>query len=95
LRANLLAKGHVFRTAIATEVIVHLYEECGTDCLAQIRRVFAFVLWDTRKKQLFTVRDRLGKKPFLYTNTGTSLIFAMETLWENTFEVYHTHIPQS
>lgn len=78
LRANLVEKGHVFRTATDGEVIVHLYEEYDTNCLAQMNGMFAFALWDSKKKRLFAARDRLGKKPFLYTRTDTSFVFGSE-----------------
>ncbi len=78
LRANLVEKGHVFRTATDTEVTVHLYEEYGTNCLARMRGMFAFALWDSREKKLFAARDRLGKKPFVYTKTVGSFIFGSE-----------------
>jgi asparagine synthase (glutamine-hydrolysing) len=75
LRADLLERGHDFRTATDTEVIVHLYEEYGVECLAHMRGMFAFALWDSRRKRLFAARDRLGKKPFFYTRTPTAFVF--------------------
>jgi len=78
LRSRLQAKGHKFRTAGDTEVIAHLYEEHGTDCLSHMRGMFAFALWDERKKTLFAARDRLGQKPFFYARAGASLVFGSE-----------------
>ncbi len=75
LRSTLKTKGHVFRTGTDTEVIIHLYEEYGYSCLDHMVGMFAFALWDSRHKILFAARDRFGKKPFYYTNTGTSLVF--------------------
>lgn len=78
LRAELIRKGHVFCTGSDTEVILHLYEDYGTGCLTKIRGMFAFALWDAKRKLLFAARDRLGKKPFCYTKTGKYLIFGSE-----------------
>lgn len=78
LRSELLEKGHIFRTATDTEVIVHLYEEYGADCLSRMRGMFAFAIWDSNKKVLFAARDRLGKKPFFYTQTNSSFVFGSE-----------------
>ena len=76
LRDDLRARGHAFRTNTDTEVIVHLYEEYGIDCLAKLRGMFAFAIWDSTKQILFAARDRIGKKPFVYSRTPTSFVFA-------------------
>jgi asparagine synthase (glutamine-hydrolysing) len=78
LRENLIDRGHIFRTHTDTEVIIHLYEEYGTECLAHLRGMFAFALWDDNKKLLFAARDRFGKKPFYYTKTTSAFIFGSE-----------------
>lgn len=78
LRGQLEARGHRFRTASDTEVILHLYEEYGTDCLQHLRGMFAFAIWDSRQGQLFAARDHLGQKPFFYTARCGRLMFASE-----------------
>jgi len=78
LRAFLLSKGHVFKTQTDTEVIVHLYEELGPQCLEKLRGMFAFAIWDENTKTLFLARDRVGIKPLYYCLTSKSLIFASE-----------------
>jgi len=78
LRADLRQRGHQFKSTTDTEVIVHLYEEMGAECVAQFRGMFAFALWDERKQTLLLARDRVGIKPLYFTNTGKSLLFASE-----------------
>jgi asparagine synthase (glutamine-hydrolysing) len=78
LRSDLEKRGHIFKSTSDTEVIVHLYEEFGEDCVAKFRGMFAFALWDNRKKLLLLARDRVGIKPLYYTKTPRSLIFASE-----------------
>lgn len=78
LRVELKSRGHTFKSATDTEVIVHLYEELGAECVARLRGMFAFALWDGRKRLLLLARDRVGIKPLYYTNTGKSLLFASE-----------------
>jgi asparagine synthase (glutamine-hydrolysing) len=78
LRKELEAKGHRFLTNTDTEVIIHQYEEDGLDCVASFRGMFAFALWDARKKRLFCARDRLGEKPLCFTRTHNGFIFGSE-----------------
>jgi asparagine synthase (glutamine-hydrolysing) len=78
LREELLAKGHSFTSTTDTEVIVHLYEEYGEACVDRLRGMFAFAIWDERKKVLFLARDRVGIKPLYYLNTGKALLFGSE-----------------
>ena len=78
LRRELSAKGHVFRTQSDTEVIVHLYEEHGPDCVAELRGMFAFAIWDVRRQRLLLARDRVGIKPLYFYLSSQSLLFASE-----------------
>ena len=78
LRQDLLSRGHQFKTHSDTEVIVHLYEELGPECLQQLRGMFGIAVWDTRERSLFIARDRMGIKPLYYTVKNNSLIFASE-----------------
>src|ERR1700738_117470 len=78
LRAELISKGHVFRTKADTEGIVHLYEEYGRDCVQKLRGMFAFAIWDSVRKSLFLARDRVGIKPLYYYLDKNFLSFASE-----------------
>lgn len=78
LRAQLEARGHRYRSRSDTETIVHLYEEYGRDCVRHLRGMFAFALWDTRKRRFFAARDRLGIKPFYYRHTPENFLFGSE-----------------
>jgi asparagine synthase (glutamine-hydrolysing) len=78
LRADLEARGHVFRTRSDTEAIVHAYEEFGDDCVLRLRGMFAFAIWDEQQQTLFAARDRFGEKPFYYTWQDQTLAFASE-----------------
>jgi len=78
LREELMARGHHFKTKSDTEVIVHLYEECGTNVATQLRGMFAIAIWDCAQRQLVLVRDRVGKKPLYYSEANGEFIFASE-----------------
>ena len=78
LRRDLLRRGHAFYTATDTETIVHLYEEYAEGCVERLRGMFAFALWDERRKTLLLARDRLGIKPLYYAEVGGRLAFASE-----------------
>lgn len=80
LREGLVKRGHRFRTRTDTEVMVHLYEEVGERLPEYLNGMFAFAIWDQRKRQLFLARDRFGEKPLYYTAAipGMRFCFASE-----------------
>ena len=78
LRNELESRGHRFATNGDTETIVHLYEEHGEDCVRHLHGMFAFALWDARRRQLSIARDRVGKKPLYYAARRRRLSFASE-----------------
>lgn len=78
LRRELEQKGHQFRSRTDTEVILHLYEEMGTNCVKRLTGMFAFAIWDDRQRQMMLARDRLGKKPLYYELQESHLIFGSE-----------------
>jgi len=78
IRPILEKKGHKFSSNTDTEVIIHAYEEYGPDCLSMFNGMFAFAIWDNKKKELFIARDRLGIKPLYYYLKDGKFIFASE-----------------
>jgi len=78
LRDELERLGHRFRTRTDTECIVHAYEQWGTACVSRLRGMFAFGIWDQRSARLFLARDRVGKKPIVYSQQGDTFRFASE-----------------
>lgn len=78
LRETLIARGHIFRSQCDTEVIIHLYEEYGDDCVQHLQGMFAFAIWDRKRRRLFVARDRVGIKPLYYCQTPHALYFASE-----------------
>jgi len=78
LRLELEGRGHRFYTQTDTEVIVHLYEEFGAECVQKLHGMFAFALWDERRQRLLLARDRFGKKPLHYALSGGRLLFGSE-----------------
>ncbi len=78
LREELIKKGHRFSGDTDAEVIVHLYEDLGEKCVDRLRGVFAFAIWDSKKRKLLLYRDRLGTRPIYYSRAGNTFIFASE-----------------
>lgn len=78
LRQMLEEAGHTFATHSDTEVIVHLYEEYGEQCVEHLSGMFAFAIWDARQQKLLLARDRIGQKPLFYTHEGQKLLFCSE-----------------
>ena len=79
IKKDLEKRGHKFYTNCDTETIVHLYDEYGADCVQHLRGMFAFAIWDETDKSLFIARDRMGKKPLLYSHQPNGdLIFGSE-----------------
>ena len=78
LRAELEQRGHRFRTRCDTEVLVHLYEDEGERLVRRLRGMYAFAIWDRRRRRLLLARDHFGQKPLFYTEAGGRLTFASE-----------------
>lgn len=78
LRDKLEKLGHTFYTNSDTEAIVHAYDQFGADCPNHLRGMFAFAIWDERTQELFLARDRVGKKPLLYAQVNSQLVFGSE-----------------
>lgn len=78
LRPGLESKGHKFISDTDTETVIHLYEEYGQECVKYLRGMFAFAIWDERKELLFLARDRVGKKPLLYSFRDGKFSFSSE-----------------
>ncbi|HSL22717.1 MAG TPA: asparagine synthase (glutamine-hydrolyzing) [Vicinamibacterales bacterium] len=78
LRTRLIERGHRFKSKTDIEVILHLYEESGDDCVRHLVGMFAFGLWDARRKRLLLGRDRVGEKPLYYARAQGGLAFASE-----------------
>ncbi|MBI2683440.1 MAG: asparagine synthase (glutamine-hydrolyzing) [Acidobacteriales bacterium] len=78
VREGLIARGHRYRTQSDTETVVHGYEEYGVDIVQHLQGMFAFAIWDARRKSLLIARDRLGIKPMYYLTTPQALVFGSE-----------------
>src|SRR6185503_7753256 len=78
LAAELADSGHSFASRTDTEVVLHAYQEWGPDCLHRFNGMFAFAVWDTRTRELFVARDRLGIKPLYYVTIGGTFAFGSE-----------------
>src|SRR4051794_2133904 len=78
LRHELFAKGHRYRSQTDSETILHLYEEEGPDCVKRLHGMFALAIWDSRRRELFLARDRLGVKPLYWSRQPGGFLFGSE-----------------
>src|SRR5579859_4884573 len=78
LRPGLEVRGHRFRSQCDAEVVLHLYEEYGADCVHHLRGMFAFAIWDGHRRRLLLARDRIGVKPLYFAVLPHALLFASE-----------------
>lgn len=78
LKETLIEQGHIFKTHADTEVLLHLYEQHGTDMLNMLRGMFSFIIWDQNKKMIFGARDYFGIKPLYYANMNGTFMFGSE-----------------
>lgn len=78
LRCTLMSRGHTFQGHSDTEVLLHAYAEYGEKCVEQLNGIFAFAVWEQKRRRLFLARDRIGVKPLFFTQQGTALFFASE-----------------
>jgi asparagine synthase (glutamine-hydrolysing) len=78
LKEELVAKGHRFATECDTEVLLHLYQEYGADCVHRLNGQWSFAIWDTRRRRMFLSRDRMGVRPLFYTKANGTFLFASE-----------------
>jgi asparagine synthase (glutamine-hydrolysing) len=78
LREELIELGHRFATRSDTEVLLHLYQEFGADCVHRLNGQWAFAIWDSKRQRLFLSRDRMGVRPLFYTKTNNAFLFASE-----------------
>ena len=78
IQQDLERRGHRLRSRSDSEIVLHLYEEYGVQCLHYLRGEFAFILWDESRRQLFAARDRFGVKPLFYTSVGDTVYLASE-----------------
>ncbi len=78
LRKKLISSGHYFKTSTDVEVILHLYEDYGRNCVRHLRGMFAFAIWDKEDRVLFLSRDHMGQKPLFFYQDGNTFIFASE-----------------
>ena len=92
LREELEKKGHIFANNADTEVLLHAYEEYGTDMLNKLRGMFAFVIWDLKTETLFGARDFFGIKPFYYTVIDGDLIYGSEIKSILEHPAYHKEV---
>lgn len=78
IKEELISKGHIFKTDADTEVLVHGYEEYGTELLQKLRGMYAFAIWNRAKKEMLIARDIFGIKPMFYTKTDNDFVFGSE-----------------